>query len=355
MKNKKNFININKSINLLISGYDNKIYLYLLTTERELIYKNSFDCLSNPSWLIKKNNLIFAVNEEYIGNIQSFQLDAANLNLQFINSVPSYGGSPCYIFNNDNNLLIANYTSGVMSVIPYTSNGILDDPIQTIIQEPIESSNIHCNIFYKNIVTIANLGLNTITQYFVNDNVINQEYFNIIQFPNNSGPRHIKVDPLGNFIIVICELYNTLTILPINQDGIIDNIEFHNYFTISSLPVNQNPENMYAAEIQFLNSGDYVYASNRDLSTNGKNSSITVYKIIRCNNIILELIQEIYVGQYPRYFTFLDDENIIAIVNQIDGNFVSYLIDKNTGFIKIDSKISTDNNFLLNPAFILPI
>ena len=247
-----------------------------------------------------------------------------------------------------------------MSLIPYQSNGELKDASQVIVHNPTDLSHIHYTNIYKDIVNIVDLGLDTITQYLMNNNgTIDSEPFNVIQFPNGTGPRQIKIHPSGNFAVVVCETANTLTILPMDVNtGIITNTNFSNYFTVSTLPKDQtNTEYMYAAELQFSQLAEYVYVSNRDESDPNKGrSSISVFKIIFDNNIKLEWLQTVSSqGQYPRYFTFLNDGNVIAIVNQIDGNFVSYLINKENGLILTDTLVSSDNNVLTNPTFILPL
>ena len=358
-----------KNNTLFIGGYTNYISKYILTKDRKLVFQGQFSCLDNPSWLAYDSisNILFVTSEvnDYknsnSGAIQSFKLDNL-LNLISVNNVSSIGGSPCNIFinNNNKNLFISNYNNGIMSLIPYQSNGELKDASQIIVHNPTDLSHIHDTNIYKDIVNIVDLGLNTITQYSTNDNEsINSEPFNIIQFPDGYGPRQIKIHPSGNFAVVVCQLSNTLTILPMDSyTGVITNTNFSNYFTISTLPKYQtNTEDMNAAELQFSQSEKYVYVSNRDISDPNKGrSSISVFKIIFDTSIKLEWLQTVSSeGEYPRYFTFLNDGNVIAIVNQIDGNFVSYLINKENGLILTDTLVSSDNNVLTSPSFILPL
>jgi 6-phosphogluconolactonase (cycloisomerase 2 family) len=356
------------SITLFISGYANYISKYILTKQRTLVYQGQFNCLDNPSWMAYDSNIkcLFATSEvnDYnnlnSGAVQSFKVDNA-LNLQPINNVSSIGVSPCNIFidNTNKSIFTSNYVNGIMSVIPYTQSGKLKKAAQTIVHTPTDVSHIHDTIVYKNIVNIVDLGLDTVTQYLITDaGDITQKPFNTIQFPTGSGPRQIKIHSSGTFAVVVCEEANTLTILPMELDtGIIINKQFSNYFTISTLPTYQvNATNMFAAQIQFSESGQYVYVSNRDQSSPNKGrSSISSFKINFGKTIKLTWLQTVSSGgEYPRYFTFLNEGNIIAIVNQVDGNFVSYLMDTNTGFIKPKTVVSSEKNILTRPSFILP-
>ncbi len=355
-------------ITLFISGYANFISKYILTKDRTLVYQGQFNCLDNPSWMAYDSNsgCLFATSEvdNYnnlnSGAVQSFKVDS-ELNLSSINSVSSIGASPANIFidTTNKNILTSNYNNGIMAVIPYSPSGELQEESQTIVHTPTNVSHIHTTIIYKNIVTIVDLGLDTVTQYLTTDTgYINDPSFNTIQFPTGSGPRQIRVHSSGTFAVVVCELANTLTILPMKVvTGAIINKSFSDYFTISTLPPDlTDTTDMGAAQIQFSESGKYVYVSNRDKSSPDQGrSSISSFKINFGKNLTLKWIQTVSSnGAYPRYFTFLNNGRIMAIVNQVDGNFVSYLMDKKTGLIKPETGISTDKNVLTGPSFILP-
>ena len=44
---------------------------------------------------------------------------------------------------------------------------------------------------------------------------------------------------------------------------------------------------------------------------------------------------------------------MLAIVNQIDGNFVSFYVNRKTGLVDINSVLVSENNLLTSPSFIL--
>lgn len=356
---------VEETITLFISGYAYFISKYILTKERTLVYQEQFNCLDNPSWMAYDSNseCLFATSEvDYYNNlnsgaVQSFKVESG-LKLSSINNVSSVGASPANIFidTTNKNILTSNYNNGIMAVIPYTESGELQEASQTIVHTPTDVSHIHTTIIYKNIVTIVDLGLDTVTQYSTTD--AGYILINTITFPTGSGPRQIKIHSSGTFAVVVCELANTLTILPLEVDtGVIINKSFSDYFTISTLPPDQtDATDMGAAQIQFSESGKYVYVSNRDKSSPDKGrSSISSFTILFEKEVKLTWLQTVSsYGAYPRYFTFLNKGNIMAIVNQVDGNFVSYLMDKKTGLIKSETVISTDKNVLTGPSFILP-
>src|SRR5206468_2761367 len=90
---------------------------------------------SNPSFLEidVKRRLVFSVNQDTPGAVSSFSVDGAG-KLKLINQQPSRGVRPCHIVldQGGRNLLVANYDSGSVAVLPVAADGRLSEATSVI-------------------------------------------------------------------------------------------------------------------------------------------------------------------------------------------------------------------------------
>ena len=72
------------------------------------------------------------------------------------------------------------------------------------------------------------------------------------------------------------------------------------------------------------------------------------------SNISLNMIQQVTSnGNYPRYFQLIKGGAELVLVNQADSNFVSYLVDVDTGLIDEESAVITTHPYLYKPTHTL--
>src|SRR5689334_7929284 len=71
-----------------------------------------------------KRRLLFAVNEVQAGAVSAFTIDSASGKLKLINQQPSMGEGPCHLVLDGagRNVLVANYGSGSVSVLPVAAD-----------------------------------------------------------------------------------------------------------------------------------------------------------------------------------------------------------------------------------------
>ncbi len=90
----------------------------------------------NPSFLAvhPEKSFLYCVNETMNGSVSAFAINPLDGGLLFINRVQVLGDHPCYITMDPEgrSLLIANYGSGSLSVIPVNQDGSLGDCSQVI-------------------------------------------------------------------------------------------------------------------------------------------------------------------------------------------------------------------------------
>lgn len=93
----------------------------------------------NPTFLALNpgGDILFAVNETNDGAASAFRVDRATGRLAFLNRVKVGGDSPCYLSPDPSGrwLLVANYSSGSLSVLPVESNGRLGERLQVVMHE----------------------------------------------------------------------------------------------------------------------------------------------------------------------------------------------------------------------------
>ena len=104
---------------------------------------------ANPSFLTidARRRLVFAVNEidrfedKPSGAVSAFSADAATGKLTLLNQRPSMGTGPCHLAldKEGRNLLVANYGSGSVAVLPVAPMGDSDRP-RTSCNTPAKAS-----------------------------------------------------------------------------------------------------------------------------------------------------------------------------------------------------------------------
>ncbi len=99
----------------------------------------------NPTFLAFSagGEILFAVNETNDGAASAFRVDRATGGLSLINRVKVGGDSPCYLSPDPAGrwILVANYSSGSLSVLPVESGGRLGERLQVVTHEGSSSDS----------------------------------------------------------------------------------------------------------------------------------------------------------------------------------------------------------------------
>lgn len=241
--------------------------------------------------------------------------------LHFINKVSSNGAHPCHIqLNNDNSkIAVSNYTGGTVSVHSVSKNGEISQATQVIDHNKgSEQSHAHSAKFFKNNLFIGDLGLNTFSQYQLNDTHKKYELKAGYEVENNAGPRHFEVSQKGKFIYVINELNSTISVLKQQKDSYVF------IQNITTLDANFDGKS-FCADIHLSKDGHFLYGSNR-----GENS-IAVFKINNKSGKIQKTQTISTNGDWPRNFTLTPNGNYLLAANQRSKNISVFSVNKNSG------------------------
>jgi 6-phosphogluconolactonase len=306
--------------------------------------------LSNPSFLCvhPAQTHLFAVSEisdfgpERSGAVSAFAIDRTNGALRLLNQQHSGGTGPCYISTDKKgrNVLVANYGSGSVAVLPVAADGHLLPPA-SVIQHSGSSihprrqtaPHPHCIRVDEGdrYAFVADLGIDRIVTYrfdaaeaylSANDPVITAVV-------PGSGPRHFTLHPQRGFAYVINELTSTITTFSYDQQS----GDLREVQTVSTLPNDFTGANL-AAEVQVHPSGNFLYGSNRGHDT------IAAFSVDQETGKLSMIGYYSTRGRTPRHFGIDPTGNVLLVANQNSDCIVVLHIDQQTGILEPTASIA---------------
>jgi 6-phosphogluconolactonase len=325
-------------------GKGKGIYAYWLQTEGMEVSQNITLVplglaveTSNPSFieLDSKRRLVFAVNADPNGTVSSFAADGSG-KLKPINQVSSKGAGPAHLALDKTGrfLLVANYTSGHVAVIPVATDGRLSEATTTI-QHTGKSVNAErqagphahcCTLDLANrFAFVCDLGIDQVVSYRF-DSATGKLTSNDPPFASvkpGAGPRHMAFRPDGRFAYVINELNSTITVFSYDAGaGKLSEAQ-----TLSSLPEYYDGPNS-GAEIGVHPSGKWLYASNRG------NNTVVLFNVDAEKGTLTYVEEQGTGGKTPRHFGIEPSAKHLAIANQDTDQLLACRIDPGNGRLK---------------------
>ena len=293
----------------------------------------------NPSFLEIHTNgkFLYAVNEDSgAGSVSAYAIDADTGDLKYLNEQPSGGAGPCHVSidHAGKNLLVTNYGSGSVSVIPIKPDGRLEEPTgfaqhlgSSVNPRRQEGPHAHSiNVSPDNrFAFVADLGIDKIMIYKLDVEkgtiVTNSPPFAKVK--PGAGPRHFAFHPNGNFAYVINELDCTVTAFAYDSaSGALAEIQ-----TIMTLPKEFDGSNT-CAEVRLHPSGKFLYGSNRG------HDSIVVYRVDLAKGTLTFVEHETANIKTPRNFNIDPTGKFCLVANQDKDSVVVFRIDQETGALE---------------------
>lgn len=293
----------------------------------------------NPSFLeIHPNGkFVYAVSESGPdGIVSAYAIDKETGLLQFLNQQPSGGSGPCHvnIDHTGRNALVANYSSGSVSVIPIEPDGKLAKPTG-FVQHEGSSINANrqkgphahsVNLSPDNrFAFVADLGIDEIMIYKLDaeKGTITPNDPPFARLKAGSGPRHFAFHPDGKFAYVINELACTVTAFAYDSAaGTLSEIQ-----TIATLPEDFKGSST-CAEVRVHPNGKFLYGSNRG------HDSIAVYRIDQAKGTLTLVEFETADIKTPRNFNIDPSGKFCLVANQDSNSVVVFSIDRKTGALE---------------------
>lgn len=324
--------------NLIVGTYTNScdsqgIYVYDFNTETaEFQLKNHTENVINPSYLTisPDGKFIYSVNENgQESSVSSFYFDTKSGATEFLGKQNSNGADPCYIINDETNVIVANYSGGTISVFEKNKFGALKEAKQVIKHsgkgknaQRQESPHVHMVYFSpdKKFVLSNDLGTDEIYVYKYNpearSNVL--ELKTKIAVKPGSGPRHLAFSNEGRFVYLLQELDGTLTTFSY-ANGNLKKIDE------PKIIADDFEGEISAADIHISPDGKFLYATNR-----GTANDISIFEINK--NGKLNFVDRIATGgKGPRNFTIDPSGNYLLVGHQYTNDIVIFSVDKTTG------------------------
>ena len=330
----------NNKFNLLIGTYTNKcdskgIYVYDFDSNTgNFNLKNTTENVINPSFLTvsKDNKYVYAVNENGDKSmVSSFGYVPSTGKMDFINKESAQGTDPCYIINDEKNVIIANYSSGNVSVFGKNNDGSITQSKQVVqnygkIVSTKNKQVPHAHMVYfspdKKYVFGNDLGIDKVFTYSYNPNSPNEilKKKDSISVKAGSGPRHLTFSKNGKFVYLLQENDGNITAFSYSN-GRLKKIQE------TSVVSKGFAGTIGAADIHISPDGKFLYATNR-----GTANDISIFKILR-NGKLESKGKTSTKGNGPRSFAIDPSGNYLLIAHQYTNDVVIFKRNKTTGSI----------------------
>jgi 6-phosphogluconolactonase len=282
----------------------------------------SFSGIVNPSFIVTHPNgrWLYAVSETSqqqdgaSGAVWSLALPDAMGEPQVLSQQMSGGDWPCHLALDATGrwLLVSNYASGIVGVLPILENGALGE-MSDLVQhhgsgpnaERQEGPHAHSTIFAPDnrFVLVADLGIDQLVVYAFDSASGQLRRHGQAHSRPGSGPRHMAFDSTGRRLYVAHELDNTV----VAYDYAAEHGELTMRQRLETLPPGA-PENT-VADIHLSPQGDRLYISNRG------HDSIAVFPIASDGSLERIAIEPCG-GHWPRNFAVAPGGEFLLVANQ---------------------------------------
>lgn len=293
-----------------------------------LTIKGAFAEVENPSFLAIHPNRewVYAVSETEAGAVWALRYDAESHTFTSLNHQSSGGASPCHLTLDKAGrwLLVANYMSGSVGVLPIREDGTLGE-MSDFIQysgtggdpERQKGPHAHGTIFApdEQYLISADLGTDTLHIYrFDADNGKLIPHSEAKTQPG-AGPRHTTFHRNGRLLYVANELDNTVGVY--GWDG--ERGTLTEQQILPTLPPDSPPTT--TADIHLTPAGNRLYVSNRGYD------SLAIYEVAADGTLTLVAIQPSG-GRNPRNFALSPDDRFVLVANEFSNEVVVFRADE---------------------------
>jgi len=299
----------------------------------------------NASWIAThpSGRFVYVASEvalykgKAVGTIASFAVNAQDGTLKFINRVETANPSPVFaqVDPSGSYLLVATYVPGAVDVLAVTKDGALERTEQAVMQGP----GTHCAVFDpsgKHVLS-AVLGEDRVAQYVFSAGgrlapLTPNPAGGSVALEKGTGPRHIAWHPLRSDRVYVADeggsdTPSRLTVCEFSKEGTLKVLQ-----TVSTIDADVSQIKMYPAEIAISDDGRFAYVSNRDASTQ-RRDSVAVFSLDPASGNAT-LFQTVSTqGWYPRSMTLDWRQRTLLVANQKSNDVVSFKVDSETGLL----------------------
>ena len=297
--------------------------------------------VDNPSFLAidPQERYLYAVNEvggganKPGGAVSAFSIDPKTGKLTYLNQQSSHGTGPCHLSVDQTGqfVLVANYGSGSVSVLPIRSDGKLGEATDVVQHEgssvdPRRQGGPHAHSIIldkaNRCAFAPDLGLDKIMIYQLDltQGKLKPNEEPWVKVKAGAGPRHFTFHPNGRYAYVINEIDSTLTAF--TYDG--THGRLREVQTVSTVPEDFSGTS-YCADVHVSLSGRFIYGSNRG------HDSLAIFEIDQDTGKLAYVGHEPTQGKTPRGFAIDPTGTYLLAANQGTDTIVTFRIDQQTG------------------------
>lgn len=291
--------------------------------------------LVNPSWLAldRRQRFLYAAHGDGT-EATAFRIDEQTGQLTVLNRQPTNGKNGVRLVVDPSNrfIVLANYASGTVAVLPINSDGSLAPltDLATLSGKPgphrtrQESSHPHDTLFDRQgrFVVVPDLGLDAVFVYKLDTasgKLVANDPPSVTSRPG-AGPRHVDFHPSKPYAYVINELDSTITTYRIDPDR----GELKPMQVITTLPP-AFTGNSTTSEIAVAPSGRFLYGSNRG------HDSLAIFAVDETTGVLAPVGWEPTQGKTPRFFANDPSGTLLYAANQDSDTIVTFRVDQATG------------------------
>ena len=291
--------------------------------------------LENPSFLALDGSqrFLYSVHGDRT-YATAFVIDPESGRLTRLNQQEVGGENPVHLAvdQTDRFLVVSNYSSGSLAVLPINTDGSLSPRSDLVELEgtpgphPIRqtSSNPHHNPFDPGgrFLVVPDLGLDRLFVFQLNTatGALVPADPPFVATRAGAGPRHVDFHPTRPYAYVINELDSTVAAYRYNEDrGGLSPLQVS-----STLPSGFTGLNT-CAEIRMHPGGTFLYGSNRG------HNSIVIFSVDQRSGLVTPVGWEFTRGERPRYFGLNPTGTLLYACNEGSDTVVTFRIDQETG------------------------
>lgn len=276
------------------------------------------------------------------GAVSAFRIDRETGDLAYLNTKASEGTDPCHLIVDatGRNVLVANFASGSICVLPVRKDGSLGDASQVIQHEgssvdPVRQKGPHAHAVAidcgNRYAFVPDLGLDKVMIYAF-DPASGELTPNVSQpwvsTAPGAGPRQLVMHPGGGFAYLINELNSTMTAYGYDAArGALR--ELH---TLPTLPAGFAGRST-CAEVQIAPSGRFLYGSNRG------HDSLAIFAIDDATGTLAPVGWEPTQGKSPRFFAIDPSGALLHVANMDSDSIVVFRVDQATGTLSATGQV----------------
>jgi 6-phosphogluconolactonase (cycloisomerase 2 family) len=291
--------------------------------------------LVNPSFLAfdRDRRFLYVVHGDQT-QISSFAIDQKSGTLSFLNRRSTGGSNPVHLVIDPTNrfVIVANYETGSLAVLPRSKDGTLGDVVQ-VVQLPGQpgphktqqkGSHPH-DVPFDNearFILVPDKGLDGIFTFRLDTDAgkLIPGTTPFTKAREGSGTRHIAFHPNGRFGYVVNELDSSVTTYRYDS-------ETGKLAPLQILPITPSTftGDNTGAEIAVDESGKFVYVSNRG------HDSIAGFRIDSDSGTLTAIGWTASEGKGPRFFAIAPGNKYLYAANENSDTIVAFAIDPSSG------------------------